>query len=124
MLSLVLSTVAFGKMLLSEDPLAKHVYPLAKPMVTPTVIVDTSDFPESKAWGEKAKEVVTAWYPTVTALLSTDEWKAPKQIKIVIKKEISAPANEPVSTTNELSPARFSVGAKPPGTDSKRMTNV
>lgn len=92
MISLVLSTLAFGGLLLSEDPLAKHVYPLAKPLPVPEIVVDVSDFPESKAWGEKAKQVMADWYPMVTSLLATQDWKAPKQLKIVIKKEISAPA--------------------------------
>ncbi len=75
-----------------EDPLARHVYPLAKPLPAPTVNVDVSEIPNAKAWGEKAKEVVIAWYPTVTSLLATEDWKAPKELNIVIKKEISAPA--------------------------------
>lgn len=75
-----------------EDPLARHVYPLAKPLPVPTVNVDVSEIPSAKAWGEKAREVVIAWYPTVTSLLATEDWKAPKEINIVIKKEISAPA--------------------------------
>ncbi|MBC8066534.1 MAG: hypothetical protein H7Y17_17015 [Chlorobia bacterium] len=75
-----------------DDALAKYVYPLAKPIASPAIKIDVSDFPESRAWAEKAKEVVAAWFPTVTSLLATEDWKAPKEINIVIKKEISAPA--------------------------------
>lgn len=75
-----------------DDPLARHVYPLSKPLPVPVINVDTSDIPTAKAWGDKAKEVVIAWYPMVTSLLATETWKAPKEINIVIKKEISAPA--------------------------------
>jgi hypothetical protein len=80
--------------ILSSDDgaLSRHVYPLAKRLEAPPITVDVSEIPEAKAWGEAAKSVVQTWYPTVTSLLATESWKPPKQIKIVIKKEISAPA--------------------------------
>lgn len=92
-----MSPLAFIPILLGllpgqEDTLSRHVYPLSKPLPVPTINVDVSDIPSAKAWGDKAKEVVIAWYPTVTSLLSTQSWQAPKEINIVIKKEISAPA--------------------------------
>jgi hypothetical protein len=72
--------------------LDRYIYPLAKPQATPIVVVDVSDFPQSKAWGEAAKSIVQQWYPTVTSLLATESFKGPRQINLVIKKEISAPA--------------------------------
>lgn len=72
--------------------LSRHIYPLSKPLTTPPIEIDVSDFPESRAWAESAKAVIQDWYPTVTSLLATKDFKAPKRVRIVIKKEISAPA--------------------------------
>ncbi len=77
-----------------DDPLAKYVYPLAKPLATPPVEIDVTDFPESKAWAEKAKGLVETWYPYITSLLSTQKWKAPKKITLIIKKDLEVPAYE------------------------------
>jgi hypothetical protein len=76
----------------NDDALSRHVYPLSKPLVTPPIVVDASDMPSGQAWGDKAKEVATAWYPIITSLLATEDYKPRKEIKFVIKKEISAPA--------------------------------
>jgi hypothetical protein len=76
----------------TKPDLDRHVYPLAKRIDTPLVVVDATDFPEGQAWGDAAKKLVEAWFPTVCALLATEDFKAPKEIKLVIKKEISAPA--------------------------------
>ena len=75
-----------------DSDLDKHIYPLGKSYKCPPVEVDVSDLPESKAWGEAAKKVVESWYPVVTTLLSTEDFKPAKRLRIVIKKEISAPA--------------------------------
>lgn len=92
-----MSPIAFIPILLGlfsgqEDTLARHVYPLAKPLPVPTINLDVTDAPYTKAWGEKAKEVVISWYPMVTSLLATETWKAPNEINIVIKKELNVPA--------------------------------
>ncbi|MCC7230662.1 MAG: hypothetical protein IT203_09740 [Fimbriimonadaceae bacterium] len=72
--------------------LKKFVYPLEIAQKAPRVTVDVSDFPESKAWGDAAKGLVETWFPTVCSLLATEGFHPPKEIKLVIKKEISAPA--------------------------------
>jgi hypothetical protein len=77
---------------LADDSLSRHVYPMARTRVCPPVVVDATDFPEGKAWGEAARALVKGWYSTVCSLLSTDEFKPPTEIKLVIKKTISAPA--------------------------------
>jgi hypothetical protein len=74
------------------DNLSRHVYPLSDSKKAPNVVIDVSDYPESKAWGEAAKGVVEKWFPIVCTLLSTADYKVPREIKLVIKKEISAPA--------------------------------
>ena len=89
---IAIAAVAIGLAQLPEAKLDRHIYPLSTPLSAPTIEVDVSEIPEAKAWGDAAKEVVKAWYPTVTSLLATKDFKAPKRIRIVIKKEISAPA--------------------------------
>jgi hypothetical protein len=88
----------------TPDDLKRHVYRLAPAMTCPPVVVDVSDFPEGKAWGEAAKAVVQEWYGPITQLLATDgrdvitgekkgkPFDAPKTITIVIKKTIDPPA--------------------------------
>jgi hypothetical protein len=88
----LLSVVAFAAMSAQTGSLDRYIYPMAKPISAPPVVVDVSDFPESKAWGEAAKLLVEQWFPTVSSLLATEDFKPPKQLNIVIKKEISAPA--------------------------------
>ena len=75
-----------------DDPLARHIYPLSPALKTPPVTIDVSDAPHTKAWAEKAKALVETWYPIVTSLLATESFKPPKEIRLVFKKEISAPA--------------------------------
>lgn len=77
---------------LIQTDLSRHVYPLAKPIPCPPVVVDVSDFPEGKAWAETAKGLVERWFSTVTTWLATEDYKPPAEIKLVFKKEISAPA--------------------------------
>lgn len=83
---------AFAMAPAKNDDLARHVYPLAKRLDCPPVVIDVSDFPESQAWGDAAKALVESWFPTVCSLLATEEYKPPKEIKLVIKKSINSPA--------------------------------
>lgn len=83
--------VAIAAMQVSQS-LERFVYPLSKQLVCPPVVVDSSDLPAQEEWGKAAKAVVEQWYSNITALLATEKFKAPKQIRLVIKKEISAPA--------------------------------
>lgn len=88
---------------LLNDDLDKHVYPMAPALVCPPVEIDVSDFPEGKAWAEKAKAVVQQWYGPLTSMLATNgidpvtgekgrAYEPYKVIKLTFKKEISAPA--------------------------------
>lgn len=72
--------------------LARHIYPLSKPLVTPKVVLDVSAVPTEREWGEMAKQIVVDWYPTVTSLLATEKFDSPKQIRLVIKKDMPVPA--------------------------------
>lgn len=82
---------AFAAMSLFAD-LERHIYPLAKQLETPPVVLDVSEFPESKAWGEAAKALVERWFPIVTSMLATQDYRVPDQIRIRILPTANAPA--------------------------------
>lgn len=84
--------------------LSRHVYPLAKSLPCPPVILDFADAPESEIWSKLAKALVESWYPKLTELLATDgrdpmtneskgtAFKPPLEIKLVFKKTLNVPA--------------------------------
>jgi hypothetical protein len=72
--------------------LDRFIYPLAKPIKCPTVVVDSTDLPEAAAWGDAAKHLVELWFPTVCQLLATEKFRVPSQVRLVIRKHIDAPA--------------------------------
>jgi hypothetical protein len=92
LISTCIAGICFSQSASIPPQLSRFTYPLSRAIPCPPVSVDTSDMPEQKAWGETAKGLVEAWFSKITELLSTEDWKAPKEIKLVIKKEISAPA--------------------------------
>lgn len=96
-------------LLLGQDsaqttPLNKYIYPLAKEIQGPEIVLDTTDFPEGREWMESAKGVVEEWFPKVCQLLGTDgrdpvtkqekgkAYEPPGKLRLIIKKKISAPA--------------------------------
>lgn len=84
--------------------LKKFVYPLAPAMERPEFVLDVSQAKEAEAWGLQAKALLEEWYGKLTQLLATDgkdpitgeqtegKFKPYKQIKIIIKPNIDAPA--------------------------------
>lgn len=72
--------------------LDRFIYPLSKPLRCPKVVVDSTDFPDGAAWGDAARHLVELWFPTVTQLLATETFRVPRQITLVLKKHIDAPA--------------------------------
>jgi hypothetical protein len=72
--------------------LDKFVYPLARPLPSPMVTVDTTDAPETAAWAAAAKRVVQDWYPNLTSWLSTQNYKSPREIRLIFKKTLEVPA--------------------------------
>jgi Peptidase of plants and bacteria len=56
------------------------------------VEVDTSEVPDLKDWGDKAKALVEKWHPIIADLLKTDGFTPPFQVKIVFKKEMKGVA--------------------------------
>ena len=78
-----------------NDPasLTRHLYPLAPAMpAAPEVAFDVSDFPEGKAWAERAQKVVAEWYPIVWRMLGTEGRTPHKKVNLVFKRTLSAPA--------------------------------
>jgi hypothetical protein len=82
----------------STNDLERHVVPIGKSIECPKVVVDVSAWPEQKAWGDVAKTIVEAWFPQVTALLSSEEFTAPDVVRLVIVKEWNVPASTSGST--------------------------
>lgn len=78
----------------SQPPseLVRHLYPLSPVKQSPPVTIDVSAAPEAKEWAEKAAVLVSEWYPHVCQLLATENFNAPKEIRLVFKPDISAPA--------------------------------
>lgn len=70
----------------------RHIYPLSKPIEAPPVVLDVGEFPESKAWGEAAKAIVVKWFPIVTSMLSTKDYKPPREIRLRIVPTANVPA--------------------------------
>lgn len=70
----------------------RHIYPLSKPIEAPPVVLDVGEFPESKAWGEAAKAIVVKWFPIVTSMLSTQDYKPPREIRLRIVPTANVPA--------------------------------
>ncbi len=88
----VLIAVALLPIVGTTSDLDRHIYPLARQLETPPVVLDVAEFPESKAWGEAAKALVEKWFPIVTSMLSTQDYKVPEQIRIRILPTANAPA--------------------------------
>lgn len=78
-----------------DDPttLSRHLYVLAPPLINPpTVVIDTTDFPSGKAWAEKARLVVSEWFPLVWRMMGTEGRTPPKTVHLVFKRTLEAPA--------------------------------
>lgn len=54
--------------------------------------VDVSDNPDAKDWAEEARKLVQEWFPIVWRLLATDGATPPKDVTLIFRKNISAPA--------------------------------
>jgi len=68
------------------------VVTLGKAVPAPPITIDVTDAPELKPWAEAAQKLATEWFPHVTQLLATENYKAPKTLKFIFKKGIDAPA--------------------------------
>jgi hypothetical protein len=50
------------------------------------VSIDYSEVPEHKEWAEKAKALVETWHPKIEEMLKSDGYTAPRDIRVVFKK--------------------------------------
>jgi hypothetical protein len=62
------------------------------------VVVDSSDAPETVEWGKKAAALVEEWHPIISGLLPGGAKKAPKEVRIVFKKDMKGVAHAAGST--------------------------
>jgi hypothetical protein len=76
----------------APSPIARYVDPLARAREAPPVVIDVTAAPEAKAWAEQARALVRDWFPPVCQLLATEKFTPPKEITLVFKPDISAPA--------------------------------
>lgn len=101
-LACMLQTAGFGLLICSpafagEPSIERYLYPLAaaKKETPPTIELDVSDvadLPEVVRWAEESKSLCEKWFPIVCRFLATDEWKSPKEIKLIFKRELKVPA--------------------------------
>lgn len=75
-----------------DADLARHVYPLSKPIAAPRIELDAKAAPDLQVWGERARDLATAWFPHVCQLLSTGDFKPPKRMRFVFREKQGAPA--------------------------------
>lgn len=72
--------------------LDRYIYPLAPVVAAPTVVVDASAAPDTKAWADTSATLMRVWYPTVRSLLATNGARIPKELKLTMKPNIGPPA--------------------------------
>jgi hypothetical protein len=52
------------------------------------VTFDVSEVPEQKEWAEKAQKLVEDWHPKIEEILKTEGYTAPREVKLVFKKDM------------------------------------
>jgi hypothetical protein len=72
--------------------LTRFLDPLNRPKDGPEVAIDVTAAPDVKPWAEKAAALVKEWFPHVCQLLATENYTPPKEIRLIFKPDISAPA--------------------------------
>jgi hypothetical protein len=82
-----------------SNNLSHYIYPITpKTLSVPRVKFDVTDVPDLKPWAEEAKKLVEDWFPLVGKFLDTDDYKSPKDLTLVIKKDLNVPAYTAGST--------------------------
>jgi hypothetical protein len=63
--------------------------PATAPATAPAfqILVDTSDVPEMRDYGLKAKQLAEVWYPKIYAMLPSDGFAMPPRVTIIFKKD-------------------------------------
>lgn len=75
-----------------DSSLSRYVDPLAAAKPAPRVSIDVKAAPEAGEWARKAAELVRDWFPLVCGLLATEGYRPPREIRLVFKPDIEAPA--------------------------------
>lgn len=76
-----------------NDTLSRYIYPLSPDTARGLVVTtDISDRPDAAAWAEKAKGIVSEWFPVVWQLMGTEGQTPPKELKIYFKQTLNVPA--------------------------------
>ncbi len=57
------------------------------------VVLDVSEVPELKAWGEDAKKLVEKWHPIIAEMLKSDGFTPAAEVKLVFKKDMKGVAH-------------------------------
>ncbi|QDU73063.1 Plant Basic Secretory Protein [Bremerella volcania] len=57
------------------------------------VIVDTSEVPELKAWGEKSAKLIQQWHPKIAEMLKQEGFTPPREVHVVFKKDMDGVAH-------------------------------
>lgn len=78
--------IAPTAVLASDDPQAT-----APPKVK--VIVDTSEVPELKEWGDSAAKLIEEWHPKIAEMLPQDGFTPPQEVEVVFKKDMNGVAH-------------------------------
>lgn len=55
----------------------------------PAISADTSEAPDLAAWGKQARSVADSWYPRVVEILRVGQFRAPTEIRIVVRRELA-----------------------------------
>jgi len=75
-----------------QDPYARYLYPLSRPLPAPRVLINVSDAPQTRAWAEDARKLVAEWFPLICRFLATEDFRPPKTVTLVFKKDLNVPA--------------------------------
>lgn len=57
------------------------------------VLVDTSEVPELKEWGDNAAKLIETWHPQVAEMLQQEGFTAPQEVRVVFKKDMDGVAH-------------------------------
>ncbi|MEW4563894.1 basic secretory protein-like protein [Bremerella sp. JC770] len=57
------------------------------------IIVDTSEVPELKEWGEKSAELIRQWHPKIAEMLPQEGFTPPQEVRVVYKKDMDGVAH-------------------------------
>lgn len=72
---------------LANDKAQEHGQPEVK------VIVDTSEVPELKEWGDNSAKLIQQWHPKIAEMLKQEGFTPPREVHVVFKKDMDGVAH-------------------------------